>query len=799
MESLYGFRSIHGANCTVDIDIEMTRHREEVEEEKWWSCGGGGVAVRRLWFRRGGVAVDPPVALTLRSKLSLIKSLKDDTETVPFTYTINGHEIQFGREEFCLITGLRFGVEFSDDYLHGPLDLGIDEFGKSHVDGQEPKNNVPKWWLSLVDDINMWEKYPWGSYIWPKLYRQLKDANPKRWERFYASLRGHIRRPAKYTLSGFTWAFKTWILEAYKERALNYYTHVDRHPRAVAWVNGETFYRSYLEPFFEGAEPIRRLRADAFEAKAEWWVSSRAFFDGHICEPPQIPTAVSNDLYQRVAEHNRLIKELQQQNVDQYKIMNSMNKNFKEGLNASSMPGPMKAPFEVREHFGLSDLSGFQNTECGPQLFTTQASGSFLEGTQTTPTYPRTPHIGTPMSQPGFASCSSRYLPSHPGTPYVGTPLALQGFAPFSSNYQAGPSHSRDVFGVRAKRDTRPSKYFLSPYRPLPETTIAPTKRVNNNRKTMRNDEISPFDLANAGIDLNQPLEEEVMVTGSCATDEYLSFYNVDPAKVVRGQYVDCMTFLNAPEYVYLDCYIKGYTVGVQFWQELVPLLCKGGYYEHQKLSEVGWLSDDQINCWMELIIRARPPGARYTVAKTGMSSLHMGSQKFILETDEHIIGMLDGSSRPYPSWDDVDIVYMPLHCNGNHWVTCVVNLPSSTIHVIDSLPNDDRYHTLKAHLSKWTSLLNVMLLKDGHFQRTRRLPYNFKLVYNDGFCFPIPRQRNFSDCGVVTGWVIESLCSDMTPVVDGDPNIFFSVVRVNMASRFYDCRCEDTSQCGYD
>ncbi|GJU47742.1 transposase, MuDR, MULE transposase domain protein [Tanacetum coccineum] len=251
---------------------------------------------------------DPPVALTLRSKLSLIKSLKDDTEAVPFTYTINGHEIQFGREEFCLITGLRFGVEFSDDYLHGPLDLRR-RVWESHVDGnniigqmlidkilseefyslrdedavavcllavlhmvllgQEPKNNVPKWWLSLVDDINMWEKYPWGSYIWPKLYRQLKDANPKRWDRFYASLRGPIRRPAKYTLSGFTWAFKTWILEAYKERALNYYTHVDRHPRAVAWVNGETFYRSYLEPFFEGAEPIRRLRADAFEAKAE--------------------------------------------------------------------------------------------------------------------------------------------------------------------------------------------------------------------------------------------------------------------------------------------------------------------------------------------------------------------------------------------------------------------------------------------------------------------------------------------------------------------------------------------------
>ncbi|GKB26007.1 phospholipase-like protein [Tanacetum coccineum] len=236
-----------------------------------------------------------------------IESLKEDTEAVPFTYTINGHEIQFGREEFCLITGLRFGVEFSDDYLHGHLDFRR-RVCESHVDGsriigemlidkidskefyslrdedavsicllavlhmvllgKEPKNNVLDWWLRLVDDRNMWEKYPWDSYIWPKLYGQLKDANIKRWDRFYASLHDPRHRAAKYTLSGFTWALKTWILEAYKERALNYYTHVDRHPRAVAWFNVDVFYRVYIKEFFEGAEPIRRLRPDAFEAKA---------------------------------------------------------------------------------------------------------------------------------------------------------------------------------------------------------------------------------------------------------------------------------------------------------------------------------------------------------------------------------------------------------------------------------------------------------------------------------------------------------------------------------------------------
>ncbi|GJS79999.1 hypothetical protein Tco_0729880 [Tanacetum coccineum] len=42
-----------------------------------------------------------------------------------------------------------------------------------------------------------------------------------------------------------------------------------------------------------GVRPNRRLRPDAFEAKAEWWVSSREFFDGRIHEPPRIPSLVN--------------------------------------------------------------------------------------------------------------------------------------------------------------------------------------------------------------------------------------------------------------------------------------------------------------------------------------------------------------------------------------------------------------------------------------------------------------------------------------------------------------------------
>ncbi|GJU24975.1 phospholipase-like protein [Tanacetum coccineum] len=233
---------------------------------------------------------------------------------------------------------------------------------------------------------------------------------------------------------------------------------------------------------------------------------------------------------------------------------------------------------------------------------------------------------------------------------------------------------------------------------------------------------------------------EEVMFMGSRATDEYISFHNVNTNKVAHGDYVDCMTFPGSPEPIYLDFHVRGFTVEEQFWRGL-----------------------------MELMIRARPHDARYTMAKTGTASMHPGSHKFVIETDEHIISMLDGSSHPYPSWDDIDIVYMPINSEGNHWVTGVINLPKSIIHVIDSLHSLDRYPLQYDQISKWTKVLNSLLEKSSHFERTRWLPYNFELVYNQGLPFEIPQQANLSDCRVVTCWVIENLCMGHA----GHPNNF--------------------------
>ncbi|GJV98783.1 transposase, MuDR, MULE transposase domain protein [Tanacetum coccineum] len=65
--------------------------------------------------------------------------------------------------------------------------------------GVEDRRHVPNWILRLANDRVSWDNYPWGSYVWPTLYKHLRDANVKRWQPLYAS---------DPTNEGFAWAFK---------------------------------------------------------------------------------------------------------------------------------------------------------------------------------------------------------------------------------------------------------------------------------------------------------------------------------------------------------------------------------------------------------------------------------------------------------------------------------------------------------------------------------------------------------------------------------------------------------------
>nr|GEY25334.1 hypothetical protein [Tanacetum cinerariifolium] len=129
----------------------------------------------------------------------------------------------------------------------------------------------------------------------------------------------------------------------------------------------------------------------------------------------------------------------------------------------------------VDQHYGISDLSGFQSMQ------TPSNNSLFNMGTPT--------NWKTPMpSQPGSSNWQSQ-MPLYTPTLNWQPPIS---------------SHPRDV-GLcnpnkldRARREQPPSVYMQSPYTDLPPTTVLPKKRVDKTKKKCKNANVSPLNLRNA-------------------------------------------------------------------------------------------------------------------------------------------------------------------------------------------------------------------------------------------------------------------------------------------------------------
>ncbi|GKA25869.1 hypothetical protein Tco_0711978 [Tanacetum coccineum] len=377
---------------------------------------------------------------------------ENENENIPLYYhVVDNFQIQFGREEFCLVTGLKFGVENWTDYNDEsePIPFRRRVFSSS-LDGQPIRGKhvaalINSEEFKKLDDndavsllvmsihiafsvIDGWDNYPWGSHVWPTLYKQLKDANVRRWPALYATQPRNEDEVEKksYSLVGFLWAFKTWILESFRAATNDYYTRYRRLPRIVAWSSKNKFYLRMLRPFLHGVP-------SAFQTLA----NSSSFFN--MATPSNLQTSVQRN---------------------------------------------WQTP------------SNWQT--------------------------PNSSYLGTPNSQPP--------IPSHPGT----------------------------------------------------------------------------------------------------------------------------------------NCYMKGYKLPSSFWPQLVPHLCT---YRSDRSWPEGWLSGDHMNSWIQILIRERAENANWTLSKSGTICVHTENNRFMILTDPHIIGTLDGSMRPYPAWKDVNWVLILLIYFFKRWV----------------------------------------------------------------------------------------------------------------------------------
>ncbi|KAE8685487.1 transcriptional corepressor LEUNIG-like isoform X7 [Hibiscus syriacus] len=150
--------------------------------------------------------------------------------------------------------------------------------------GREARQPIPNDLIKLVEDLNAWNLFPWGSYLWKATWNKLSSALDDR-----KSLHGD---GSKYTLTGFIWAFKIWIFEVFPAMKTYAIKTSNDIPRAISWKRKRTLQWEDLLRYTtinnEANTPLQRLTPTEAELATDWWQASKRFFDGTVDEKPPL-------------------------------------------------------------------------------------------------------------------------------------------------------------------------------------------------------------------------------------------------------------------------------------------------------------------------------------------------------------------------------------------------------------------------------------------------------------------------------------------------------------------------------
>ncbi|GKC82071.1 RNA-directed DNA polymerase, eukaryota, partial [Tanacetum coccineum] len=259
------------------------------------------------------------------------------------------------------------------------------------------------------------------------------NATVRRWGPLYVDQPTNEDDWTTYSIFGYTWAFKTWILESFRVNATRYYERLNQYPRVAAWRKRKgRFTVEKVLPLFEGNIPIARLTPDDIEARSDWWISSKAYFDGFIDQVERVPFDVSRQnmeeipsgIYRQFVEQ-KIELERNKKAVDD--IKEEMQK-FREEMNARPVRQENIVPIIAGPHYGLSDFSEFRSMPAGPSSFMNMGTPPNIQTPMWSQpgSYDRqrqmpeqsASHYWQPSSHPGsYASFGQGQVPSHMGRP----------------------------------------------------------------------------------------------------------------------------------------------------------------------------------------------------------------------------------------------------------------------------------------------------------------------------------------------------------------------------------------------
>ncbi|KAJ0427878.1 hypothetical protein HanHA300_Chr17g0639991 [Helianthus annuus] len=115
--------------------------------------------------------------------------------------------------------------------------------------GLQDTNAVDIKLLHLVDNLNAFNQYPWGNYFWESTYTNVYDMHVRQKE----DTRG-------FSLDGFVWPFKMWILEVFPEfKQKRGYFECPTIPRFLGWKEGHRLLKVNVDGILANAVKVRYL------------------------------------------------------------------------------------------------------------------------------------------------------------------------------------------------------------------------------------------------------------------------------------------------------------------------------------------------------------------------------------------------------------------------------------------------------------------------------------------------------------------------------------------------------------
>ncbi|GKD08270.1 hypothetical protein Tco_1187955 [Tanacetum coccineum] len=159
------------------------------------------------------------------------RNVKDPSTDIPFIFDIGPNTIEFGRRDVkgldlnkLLNNHTEFNKLLDDDVVRICLLLALDFVFM----GFELRHVIANELLGLVDDLSAWNDFPWDEYMGPTFM-------------------------STYTLQGFIFSFKIWLLETYPNSKTWWVEEKNAIPRDVAWSDGTTFLKNNYDRLFQAS------------------------------------------------------------------------------------------------------------------------------------------------------------------------------------------------------------------------------------------------------------------------------------------------------------------------------------------------------------------------------------------------------------------------------------------------------------------------------------------------------------------------------------------------------------------